>query len=125
MADANGDGILQWEELVISNDIVIMATPEIANLGVFVVGLMSAGAMAAALSTADGLMIAILPRCHRIFTIDPLTHKQLKENDYWLAAGQSSLLQFLLGSWHLIRQVRLRKFSHGRLRWLPVLSFRR
>lgn len=59
VADQNGDGILQWSEIVISNDIVVMATPEIANLGIFVIGLMAAGAMAAALSTAGGLMIAI------------------------------------------------------------------
>jgi cation/acetate symporter len=59
IADGNGDGILQWTELVISNDIVVMATPEIANLGVFVIGLVAAGAMAAALSTAGGLMMAI------------------------------------------------------------------
>jgi cation/acetate symporter len=59
VADANGDGILQWKEIIISNDIVVMATPEIANLGVFVIGLVAAGAMAAALSTAGGLMIAI------------------------------------------------------------------
>jgi cation/acetate symporter len=59
LADGNGDGILQWKELIISNDIVVMATPEIANLGVFVIGLVAAGAMAAALSTAGGLMIAI------------------------------------------------------------------
>lgn len=59
IADANGDGILQWAELSIANDIVVMATPEIANLGVFVIGLVAAGAMAAALSTAGGLMISI------------------------------------------------------------------
>ncbi|UXH43143.1 cation acetate symporter [Rossellomorea vietnamensis] len=59
VADANGDGILQWKEIIISNDIVVMATPEIANLGVVVIGLVAAGAMAAALSTAGGLMIAI------------------------------------------------------------------
>lgn len=59
VADANGDGILQWSEIVISNDIVVMATPEIANLGVFVIGLVAAGAMAAALSTAGGLLITI------------------------------------------------------------------
>ncbi|WP_077215035.1 sodium:solute symporter family protein [Bacillus dakarensis] len=59
VADGNGDGVLQWSELVISNDIVVMATPEIANLGVFVIGLVAAGAMAAALSTAGGLMISI------------------------------------------------------------------
>ena len=59
IADTNGDGILQWLELKIANDIVVMATPEIANLGVFVIGLVAAGAMAAALSTAGGLMITI------------------------------------------------------------------
>jgi cation/acetate symporter len=59
LADGNGDGVLQWKELIISNDIVVMATPEIANLGAFVIGLVAAGAMAAALSTAGGLMIAI------------------------------------------------------------------
>ncbi|PWW31220.1 cation/acetate symporter [Cytobacillus oceanisediminis] len=59
VADGNGDGVLQWNELIISNDIVVMATPEIANLGLFVIGLVAAGAMAAALSTAGGLMIAI------------------------------------------------------------------
>jgi len=59
VADKNGDGILQWNELIIANDIVVMATPEIANLGMFVIGLVAAGAMAAALSTAGGLMIAI------------------------------------------------------------------
>lgn len=59
VADTTGDGILQWNELIIANDIVVMATPEIANLGVFVIGLVAAGAMAAALSTAGGLLIAI------------------------------------------------------------------
>ncbi|MCM3586904.1 cation acetate symporter [Mesobacillus maritimus] len=59
LADGNSDGVLQWNELIISNDIVVMATPEIANLGVFVIGLVAAGAMAAALSTAGGLMISI------------------------------------------------------------------
>lgn len=59
VADTNNDGILQWSELVIANDIVVMATPEIANLGVFVIGLVAAGAMAAALSTAGGLMISL------------------------------------------------------------------
>lgn len=59
VADQNSDGLLQWSELVIANDIVVMATPEIANLGIFVIGLVAAGAMAAALSTAGGLMISI------------------------------------------------------------------
>ncbi|MFZ4451808.1 sodium:solute symporter family protein [Salibacterium aidingense] len=58
-ADQNGDGILQWTELSVGEDIVVMATPEIANLGMFVIGLVAAGAMAAALSTAGGLLITI------------------------------------------------------------------
>jgi cation/acetate symporter len=59
IADTDGDGVLSWEDLVIHQDIVVMATPEIANLGMFVVGLIAAGAMAAALSTAGGLLITI------------------------------------------------------------------
>lgn len=59
VADTSGNGILEWNELIIANDIVVMATPEIANLGIFVIGLVAAGAMAAALSTAGGLLIAI------------------------------------------------------------------
>ncbi|MFC7687949.1 sodium:solute symporter family protein [Ureibacillus sp. GCM10028918] len=59
VADTSGNGTLEWNELIIANDIVVMATPEIANLGVFVIGLVAAGAMAAALSTAGGLLIAI------------------------------------------------------------------
>ncbi|MBU8905911.1 sodium:solute symporter family protein [Desertibacillus haloalkaliphilus] len=59
VADTNGDGILQWQEIIIGNDIVVMATPEIANLGMFVIGIVAAGAMAAALSTAGGLLITI------------------------------------------------------------------
>ncbi|PTL37400.1 sodium:solute symporter family protein [Alkalicoccus saliphilus] len=59
IADSDGDGVLAWEDLVIHQDIVVMATPEIANLGMFVVGLVAAGAMAAALSTAGGLLITI------------------------------------------------------------------
>ncbi|SFM19684.1 sodium:solute symporter family protein [Salibacterium qingdaonense] len=58
-ADQNGDGILQWTELSVGEDIVVMATPEIAQLGLFVIGLVAAGAMAAALSTAGGLLITI------------------------------------------------------------------
>ncbi|CAM3982305.1 sodium:solute symporter family protein [Alkalicoccus chagannorensis] len=59
IADTSEDGTLHWEDLFIHEDIVVMATPEIANLGMFVVGLVAAGAMAAALSTAGGLLITI------------------------------------------------------------------
>lgn len=90
LADGNSDGILQWSELVISNDIVVMATPEIANLGVFVIGLVAAGAMAAALSTAGGLMIAISSALsHDIYfrTINPTASEKKR-----LAVGRGSIL---------------------------------
>ena len=49
----------QFGELIINNDIVVLATPEIAGLPAPVVGLVAAGGLAAALSTASGLLLAI------------------------------------------------------------------
>ena len=57
--DANSDGILQYAELTINRDIVVLATPEIAGLPYVIAGLVAAGGLAAALSTADGLLLAI------------------------------------------------------------------
>ncbi|WP_151702653.1 sodium:solute symporter family protein [Nitrincola alkalilacustris] len=50
-----------WEgnELVVNNDILVLANPEIANLPPWVIGLIAAGGIAAALSTAAGLLLAI------------------------------------------------------------------
>ncbi|SFE60995.1 sodium:solute symporter family protein [Alteribacillus iranensis] len=59
IADQDGDGVLDWTEINANPDMVVMATPEIADLGIFVIGLMAAGAMAAALSTAGGLLVTI------------------------------------------------------------------
>jgi cation/acetate symporter len=55
----NGDGLLQYNELQIDQDLVVLATPEIAGLPTTVVALVAAGGMAAALSTADGLLMVI------------------------------------------------------------------
>ena len=63
--DKNGDGLVQYvadpkiNELIIDKDIIVMANPEIANLPNWVIGLMAAGALAAALSTAAGLLLVI------------------------------------------------------------------
>ena len=46
-------------ELIINNDILVLAAPEIANLPGWVIGLIAAGGIAAALSTASGLLVAI------------------------------------------------------------------
>ena len=63
--DKNGDGKVQYladpaaNELTIDRDIMVLASPEIAKLPNWVVGLVAAGAMAAALSTAAGLLLVI------------------------------------------------------------------
>ncbi len=57
--DINGDGILQFAELSLNPDVVVLATPEIAGMPYVVSGLVAAGALAAALSTADGLLLTI------------------------------------------------------------------
>jgi cation/acetate symporter len=57
--DGNGDGILQLSEFVINQDIIVLSMPEIAGLPYVVSGLVAAGGLAAALSTADGLLLAI------------------------------------------------------------------
>ncbi len=57
--DSNGDGILQVNEFFMRGDIVVLATPEIAGLPYVISGLVAAGGMAAAMSTADGLLLAI------------------------------------------------------------------
>jgi cation/acetate symporter len=57
--DANGDGILQIHEFFLNPDIIVLATPEIAGLPYVISGLVAAGGMAAAMSTADGLLLAM------------------------------------------------------------------
>jgi cation/acetate symporter len=60
VVDKNGDGIVQWADFVIkSTDFVVLATPEIAGLPFVITGLVMAGGLAAALSTADGLLLTI------------------------------------------------------------------
>ena len=63
--DKNGDGRIQYvgdadkNELTVSADIMVLANPEIANLPNWVIALVTAGALAAALSTAAGLLLVI------------------------------------------------------------------
>jgi len=59
IADFNGDGILQLNEWFMRGDVVVLSTPEVAGLPYVISGLVAAGGMAAAMSTADGLVLAI------------------------------------------------------------------
>ena len=59
IVDMNKDGIIQLAEITIGGDLIVLATPEIAGLPYVVSGLVAAGGLAAALSTADGLLLTI------------------------------------------------------------------
>ena len=59
ITDINKDGIVQLAEITLGADVVVLATPEIAGLPYVVSGMVAAGGLAAALSTADGLLLTI------------------------------------------------------------------
>ena len=59
VTDVNKDGIFQLGEMKIGGDIIVLATPEIGGLPYVVSGMVAAGGLAAALSTADGLLLTI------------------------------------------------------------------
>jgi cation/acetate symporter len=59
VADINKDGIFQLGEMRIGGDIIVLATPEIGGLPYVISGMVAAGGLAAALSTADGLLLTI------------------------------------------------------------------
>ena len=60
VVDRNGDGIVQWADFVVrSTDFVVLSMPEVAGLPFVITGLVMAGGLAAALSTADGLLLTI------------------------------------------------------------------
>lgn len=59
IVDINLDGIVQLAEITIGGDLIVLATPEIAGLPYVISGMVAAGGLAAALSTADGLLLTI------------------------------------------------------------------
>ena len=59
LTDLNGDGVLQLAELRIDSDLFMLITPELGGMPYAVTGIVAAGGLAAALSTADGLLLTI------------------------------------------------------------------
>ncbi len=112
--DLNEDGRIQfyngaadyadrgWEgnELEVNNDILVLANPEIANLPGWVVGLIAAGGIAAALSTAAGLLLAISSAISHDL-IKTMINPKISEKGEMLAArismGGAILLATYLG----------------------------
>ena len=115
--DKNGDGRVQmyndtnanftatatergWtgNELTVNNDIIVLANPEIANLPGWVIGLIAAGAIAAALSTAAGLLLAISSAISHDL-IKTLINPRISEKNEMLAARLSMTAAILLATW--------------------------
>lgn len=115
--DKNGDGRIQmyndtnaafaptaqergWNgnELVVNNDIIVLANPEIANLPGWVVGLIAAGGIAAALSTAAGLLLAISSAISHDL-IKTIINPKISEKNEMLTARLSMTGAILLATW--------------------------
>lgn len=79
---AGHPGVIRLQDLAINTDVIVLSTPEIAGMPYVIAGLVAAGGLAAALSTADGLLLAIANALsHDIYykTLDPNapTHRRL------------------------------------------------
>jgi cation/acetate symporter len=85
-------------ELVVNNDIIVLANPEIANLPGWVVGLIAAGGIAAALSTAAGLLLAISAAISHDL-IKNIINPKISEKSEMLAARLSMTGAILLATW--------------------------
>ncbi len=85
-------------ELVVNNDIIVLANPEIANLPSWVIGLIAAGAIAAALSTAAGLLLAISSAISHDL-IKTLINPKISEKNEMLTARLSMTAAIILATW--------------------------
>jgi cation/acetate symporter len=85
-------------ELTVNNDIIVLANPEIANLPSWVIGLIAAGAIAAALSTAAGLLLAISSAVSHDL-IKTLINPKISEKGEMKAARISMAVAILLATW--------------------------
>ena len=89
--DKNQDGVIQYvadpqiNELSIDRDIMVLANPEIANLPAWVVGLIVAGGLAAALSTAAGLLLVIYTSISHDLLKKNLNPKISEKGELWAA----------------------------------------
>ena len=95
--DKNNDGLIQYvadknqNELVIDNDIMVLANPEIAELPNWVIALVAAGALAAALSTAAGLLLVISASVSHDL-IKKIINPKISEKNELVAARLSSVV---------------------------------
>lgn len=129
--DKNGDGKLQYmagdaNEVTVNRDIMVLANPQIANLPGWVIGLVVAGGLAAALSTAAGLLLVISSSIShdigRKLLFRNMTDKQ-ELRLARLAAGVAVVLAGLLGIYPLgfVAQVVAFAFGLAAASFFPIL----
>lgn len=113
LRDLNGDGRVQLAEMAIGSDVITLAAPEIAGLPYFVSGLVATGGLAAALSTADGLLLTVAnSMSHDVYfrMLDPQATTQKRVTiakillfivamlAAWIAASRPGNILFLVGA---------------------------
>ena len=95
--DKNNDGLIQYvvdknqNELLVDNDIMVLANPEIAELPNWIIALVAAGALAAALSTAAGLLLVISASVSHDL-IKKIVNPKISEKNELVAARLSSIV---------------------------------
>ncbi|HMO38966.1 MAG TPA: cation acetate symporter [Saprospiraceae bacterium] len=104
--DKNNDGTIQYvksdeqNELMVDRDIMVLANPEIAGLPSWVIGLVAAGGLAAALSTAAGLLLVISSAVSHDLLKNAIRPNISERGELWaarVAAGVAVVLAGLLG----------------------------
>lgn len=101
--DKNGDGKIQYvadeniNELTINRDIMVLANPEIANLPAWVIALVAAGALAAALSTAAGLLLVISSSVSHDLIKKIFKPDISDKNELWAARGAATVAVMIAG----------------------------
>ena len=101
--DKNGDGKIQYvadanlNELTVDRDIMVLANPEIANLPAWVIALVAAGSLAAALSTAAGLLLVISSSISHDLIKKVLKPDISEKGELWAARGAATVAVVIAG----------------------------
>jgi len=101
--DKNGDGKIQYvadtalNELTVDRDIMVLANPEIANLPSWVIALVAAGSLAAALSTAAGLLLVISASISHDLIKKVLKPNISEKGELWTARGAATVAVIIAG----------------------------
>ncbi|MEZ4970339.1 MAG: sodium:solute symporter family protein [Flavobacteriaceae bacterium] len=101
--DKNKDGIIQYvadkdkNELTVDNDIMVLANPEIADLPAWVIALVAAGGLAAALSTAAGLLLVISASVSHDLIKKVFRPNISEKGELWAARGAATVAVIIAG----------------------------